>query len=134
MASLGFALLHLAVLCDALGLVAIRHDEEGIAGVRHAFEAEDFDRSRRAGFFDGPTAIVEHGADLAEGVADDEAVPELEGSVLDEDGGDGTAATIELGFDDGSDCGAIRLGLLLVGIGDEADHLFQGVEVEALLG
>ena len=58
----------------------------------------------------------------------------MQRTVLDEDGGDGTAAAIELGFDDRTDCGTIGLGLLLVGIGDEADHLFEGVEVEALLG
>ena len=47
---LRFALLHLAVLCDALGLVAIGHDEEGIAGVGHSFQAEDLDGSGWAGF------------------------------------------------------------------------------------
>ncbi len=82
---LRFALLHLAVLGDALGLVAVRHDQEGVAGIRHAFEAEDLDRCGRAGFGDGAAAIVEHGADLAEGVADDVAVAGTEGSVLDED-------------------------------------------------
>jgi hypothetical protein len=50
---LGFALLHLAVLRDALGLVAVGHDEEGVAGVGHAFEAEDFDGGGGAGFGDG---------------------------------------------------------------------------------
>ena len=44
LASCAFALLHLAILRDALGLVAIRHHQEGVAGVRHAFEAEDLDR------------------------------------------------------------------------------------------
>ena len=48
--------------------------------------------------------------------------------------GDGAAAAIELGFDDGADGGTLGLGLLLVGVGDEADHLFEAVEVDALLG
>ena len=131
---LRFALLHLAVLRDALGLVAVGHDQEGIARVGHAFEAEDFDRGAGAGFSDGTSAIVEHGADLSEGVADDVAVAEFEGSVLDQDGGDGAAAAIELGFDDGTDGGTLGLGLLLVGVGDVADHLFEAVEVGALFG
>ena len=131
---LGFALLHLAVLGDALGLVAVGHDEEGVACVGHAFEAEDLDRGGGAGFGDGAAAVVEHGADLAEGVADDVAVAEAEGSVLDEDAGDGAAAAIELGFDDGADGGTVGLGLLLVDVGDEADHLLEQVEVDALLG
>ena len=79
-------------------------------------------------------AVVEHGADLAEGVADDVAVADLERAVLHEDGGDGAAAAIELGFDDGADGGTLGLGLLLVGVGDEADHFFEAVEVDALLG
>ena len=40
---LGVALLHLAVLGDALGLVAVGDDQEGVAGVGHGFQAEDFD-------------------------------------------------------------------------------------------
>ena len=130
---LGFALLHLAVLGDALGLVAVGHDEEGVACVGHAFEAEDFDRGGGTGFGDGAAAVVEHGADLAEGVADDVAVAGAEGSVLHEDAGDGAAAAIELGFDDGADGGTVGLGLLLVDVGDEADHLFKLVEVDVLL-
>ncbi len=130
---LGFALLHLAVLSDALGLVAVGHDEEGVACVGHAFEAEDFDRGGGTGFGDGAATIVEHGADLAEGVADDVAVAGAEGSVLHEDAGDCAAAAIELGFDDGADGGTVGLGLLLVDVGDEADHLFELVEVDVLL-
>ena len=57
----------------------------------------------------GASAIVEHGADLAEGVADDVAVAGAEGAVLDEDRGDRTAAAIELGFDDRADGGTVGL-------------------------
>ena len=39
-----FALLELAILRDALGLVAVRHDQEGVAGIRDAFETENLDR------------------------------------------------------------------------------------------
>ena len=49
---LRLALLHLAVLRNALGLVAIGDDEEGIAGVGHGFEAENFDRRRWTCFFE----------------------------------------------------------------------------------
>ena len=41
---LRLALLHLAVLGDALGLVAIGDDQERVAGVRHGFKAEHFNR------------------------------------------------------------------------------------------
>ena len=42
-------------------------------------------------------------------------------------------ATIEFGFDDGTDSGTVGLGLLFVHIGDEADHLLEFVEVDVLL-
>ena len=48
---LRLALLHLAVLRNALGLVAIGDHQERVAGVGHGFEAQHFDRRRRAGFF-----------------------------------------------------------------------------------
>ena len=44
-------------------------------------------------------------------IADDGAVADAEGTVLDEDGGDGTTAAIELGFNDGTDGGTLGLGL-----------------------
>ena len=105
---LRLALLHLAVLRDALGLVAIGNDQEGIARIGNAFEAEDFDRRRGPGFFDGASAVVEHGADLAEGVAHDEAVLVAQRSVLHEHGGHGAASAVELGFDDGADGRSVR--------------------------
>ena len=130
---MGFAFLELAVLSDALRLVAVGHDEEGVACVGHAFEAEDLNRSGRAGFGDGTAAVVEHGTDLAEGVADDVGIAGAESPVLHEDRGDGAAAAIEFGLDDGAYGGTVGLGLLFVDVGDEADHLFEFVEVDVLL-
>src|SRR6202044_4250433 len=99
-----------------------------------AFEAEDLDWGGGSGFGDGAATIVEHGADLAEGVADDVAVAGAEGTVLHEDAGDDAATAIEFGFDDGADGGPVRLGLGRVDVGDKADHLFEEIEVEMLLG
>jgi len=42
-------------------------------------------------------------------------------------------AAIQLGFDDGADGGTVGLGFLFVDVGDEADHLFELVEVDVLL-
>ena len=41
---LRFALLHLAVLRDALGLVAVGNHQERVAGVGHGFQTEHFHR------------------------------------------------------------------------------------------
>ena len=122
---------------DALGLVAIGHDDEGVAGVRHAFKAENLDGGGGAGFgLDRTAAVIEHGADFAESVADDVAVAQvLKGTVLHEDAGDGTAAAIELGFDNRADGGTILLGLLLVGVGEPGrSSLPEPSRLSALLG
>ena len=129
----GLALLHLAVLRDALGLVAVGNDQEGIAGIRHAFETQNFDRSRGAGFVDGAAAIVKHGANLAEGVADDEAVARSsacrsEPARWRQRRGRDRAwlrSTVPT---------AARSGVALrSAVGDQADHFQQQVEVHPLL-
>jgi hypothetical protein len=131
---LGVALLHPAVLGDALGLVAIGYDQEGVARVGHGFQAEDFDRSRRTGFFNGASAIVEHGADLAEGVADNVAVVEVQGAVLNQDGGHCAAAAVELGFQNRADGLAAGRGLGSLEVADQADHFQQQVKIDVLFG
>ena len=120
---LRFALLHLAVLRDALGLVAVGDDQERVAGVGHGFETEHFDRGRRPGFFDRPSAIVKHGADLAEGVADDVAVVELQCAVLDQHGSHRAAAAIELGFQHRAD--ALRPGVALGALMSETRQIIS---------
>ena len=82
----------------------------------------------------GLAAIVEHGADFAVGVADDEIVAGVEGAVLHEDGGDGAAAAIELGFEDDAAGGAAGSGFELLEIGREADHFEEEIEIGFLFG
>ena len=131
---LGVALLHLAVLRNALGLVAIRNHKERVAGIRHGFEPQHFDRCRRAGFLNRLPAIVEHGADFAEGVAHDVAVVEAQGSILNKNGGHGAAATIELGFDHRAHSFASRCSLGRADVRNQADHFQKLVQVNPLLG
>src|ERR1035438_4493991 len=95
--------------------------------------AKDGDWRGRAGFFEGASAIVEHGAYFAEGVADDVAVVEVQRAVLYQNGGHGTAAAIELRFEDGADGFAGWRSLGRLDVGDQADHFEKQIEVEALL-
>ena len=97
-------------------------------------ETQDLDRRRRPGFLDRPPAIVEHRAHLAERVADDVAIARPQRSVLHQNRRHRTASTIQLGFDDRTNRGTLRRSLLLVHIRHQADHLFQQIEVEPLLG
>ncbi len=130
----GFAGFLLAVFGDVAGFLAVGDDDELIAGLGEAFEAEDFDGSGGRSFGEGLAAIVEHGADFAVGVADDEIVAGVEGAVLHEDGGDGAAAAIELGFEDDAAGGAAGSGFELLEIGGEADHFEEEIEIGFLFG
>jgi hypothetical protein len=99
-----------------------------------AFETEHFDRGRGTGFGDGAATIVEHGANLTEGVADDVALVDLERTVLDEHGSDSAATAIQLRFQHRTHSLAARSRFQLLGVGNETDHLQQVVEANLLLG
>ncbi len=126
---LRFALLHLAVGGNVLGLVAIRDNEEGIPGIGNAFEAQNFNWRGWASFLDGASAVVEHGADLAEGVAHNKAVLIAQRSVLHQHRSDSTAAAVKFGFDDRTDGGSSRCGFEISKVGDQADHFQQQIKV-----
>ena len=81
----------------------------------------------------GAATVVEHGANLAEGVADNVALVEVEGSVLDEDGGYSAAAAVELGFKDAADGLASGRSLGRLDVADQADHFEKQIEVDAFL-
>ena len=51
---LGLALLAAAMLGDLARLRVVLHDDEDVAGLGHAAEAEDLDRRRRSGRLDAP--------------------------------------------------------------------------------
>ena len=82
---------------------------------------------------DGVAAIVEHGADFAVHVADDEVVAVPQRAVLDQHGRHWTAAAIELGFEHHAGCGALGSRLQLLQVGDQADHFHQQIKVGLLL-
>ena len=100
----------------------------------HVRQAEDDDRARRAGLRDPLAHVVLERADAPERLADDDDVADLERAGLDERGRDRAAALVELGLDDRADGVALRVGLELLEVGDEQDHLDQLVEPEAGLG
>src|SRR5205807_1352142 len=73
--------------------------------------------------------IIEHGANLAVNIADHKVVAGIEGTVLDEQGGNGSAAAIELSLENHTSGGALGSGLQLSEIGNQADHFQQEIEV-----
>ena len=98
--ALRFAIETFATLRDFARRRRVFDDEQLIAGHRHALEAEDLHRNRRAGALHRLAALVEQRAHAAGVHAADEVVADLERAVLDEHRRDGTLARIELRFDD----------------------------------
>ena len=118
----------LARLDHRAGFLLVLDDAQDVAGLGHVGQPEDDDRARRSGLGDALAHVVLEGADAPERLADDDDVADLERPGLDERRRDRPAALVELGLDDGADGVALRVGLELLEIGDEQDHLDQLVE------
>src|SRR5687767_10837921 len=69
---------HLALVRGLLRLGDVGDDLEGLAGLRHALEAEHLDGRGGAGLVDVLAAVVVHGAHLAEDLPHDERVADAE--------------------------------------------------------
>ena len=76
------ALSGLAMTRDLLRARNVGDDLEAFAGLRHPLQAEHFNRGRGAGFGHLFTAIVEHGADFAEDLSDDEWIANMQRTLL----------------------------------------------------
>ena len=124
-----FAGFLLAVFGNVASLIAIGNDDELIAGLRQAFESEDFDWRGRRRVLQCVAAVIEHGADLAVHIADDKVIAVMQRTVLNEDGGDGAASAIEFRFEDNAARSALGRGLEFLQICNEADHFHQEIEV-----
>ena len=85
---------------------------QGVAGRRHARQAQHLDRVDRAGLLHPLAPVVEHRPDLAVVLADHHDVPLVQGALLDQHGGHRAPAAVELGLDHHA-LGAARFGLAL---------------------
>ena len=120
--------LGLALLDQRAGGLVVGDDAQDVAGLRDLGQAEDDDGAGRAGLLDALAAVVLERADATERLADDDDVADLERAGLDERGRDRAAALVHLRLDDRADRRAIGVGLELLQVGDEQDHLDQLVE------
>ena len=89
---------------------------------------------------DGPAllqplaVVVDEGADLARHRARHDGVADAQGAVLDEDGGHGAAALVEPRLEHGADGRLLGVGLQLLQVGHQQQHLEELLEVLLLLG
>ena len=125
-------------LLDRLGHVARRllvgNDAQDVPGLGQVGEADDLDCRRRPGLLDALAGRVLERAHTAKGAPDRDHVADLQGAGLDQHGRHVAASLGHLRLDDGADRRAIRVGLEVLQVGDQQDHLHQVVEPDLLLG
>jgi hypothetical protein len=108
-----------------------RHGE-AIAGGRRLVETEHLHRSRRAGFVDGTTVIVEQRPHASPCSTRNEWIAHAQRAPLHEDRRDGTATDVEVGFEHHSHRPPARLGPEVFDLGHHCEVVEQFVDAEPL--
>jgi hypothetical protein len=127
----GVALARLPLLGDLPGDAVLADDEEVVTGAGHVGEAEHLHRLAGAGLGDVLAALVEHGADAAEGVAGDDRVADAQRAAGDQDGRDRAAALVEPGLDGDALRVDVRVGEQLEArVRRQQDRVEQRLEAE----
>src|SRR3984893_1217291 len=110
------------------------HHLENIARGWHVGKPGDHRRRRRTGFLYLLAAIVEQRPDLAEAVSNHEVVADAQRAALHQHGRNRTAALLEVGVDHGAGGQLGRVGLQVLEVRDQEDHLEQLGQSGLLLG
>ena len=121
-----------ALLGEGLGVALAFHDQQLVAGIRQAGEAENLHRGRWRGLLDLLALVVDERFDLAAEVSADERLADLEGAHADDDGGGRAAAGLDLRFDDRAARRGGGAGLEFEHFRLEQDHLEQVIDAGAL--
>ncbi len=109
-------------------------DTELVAGHRNALQSQDLDRvGGQCGCYVVAMGI-HHGADLAEAHASHDGVAHMQGATGDQQGGNGTTATVELCLEDMAGGEGVGVGLELQHVSLQEDGLQELVDIQVLLG
>ncbi len=108
-------------------------DDDAVARGRHFLQPHDLDRRRGPRAVEPLAAVVEHRLHFAVGLADDDGVARAQRARLDEDGGHGAPAGVELGLDDDADGVAAGVRLQLHHFGRHEHRVEQRFEAVARL-
>ena len=126
----GLAILDLA--CPVFGNLTgpgLGFDDDAIVtSHRSAVEAENLDRPAGACLGQLLATVVEKGTHTAALGANNQNIALLQGAALDQNRCHGTTATLDLGFDNDTVGGAVRVGLEFEKLGLKHDGFFQPVE------
>ena len=126
------AQLALAEFGDLARPAFVFHHHERLAGRRHAGQAEDFHRRRRAGLLHRPALVVQHRAHAAPFGAGHDDVALLQRALLHQHGRHRATAAVEPAFDHRAFGGAVRVGAQVEDFGLQQDRFLQLVEAGLL--
>ena len=124
--------LGLARLDGGAGRLLVGDDAQDVARLGHLGQAEDQGRRRGAGLLDPLAVLVLERADAAERLADDDDVTDVERAGLDERGADRAAAPCPARPRRSCRSRTVRVGLQLLEVGDEQDHVDEVLEPDRL--
>src|SRR5205814_4773229 len=105
-----------------------------IADLGQRLQTANLGRHGRLGLADLASTVVEHGAYLSEIRTADEVIADAQRAVAYDHRGYGTAAAIQLRFEDGSNRRAVRICLEILHFGDQQYHFEQQVQAHLGLG
>ena len=124
----------LALLDHGPGGLLVGHDTQDVARLGHVAEAQDHCRRRRSRLGDALAQGILEGTNLAVGLAHDDHVADSKGAGLDQGGGNRATPLVQFSFDDRADGGTLGVGLELLQVRHEADHLEEFVQAQPGLG
>ena len=132
LSQLGVTVGCLTLLSDLAGGALFLGGEEGVTCARHGGQTQHLHGAGGAGFLHGLAVLVEHCADAAVCHTGNNGVANAQGTGLNQDGGDRTAALVQVGLDGHAAGFLVRVSGQLEHVGGQGDRLQQLVDVGAV--
>ena len=83
--------------------------QEYFTGAGYIVKTQNFHRCGRSGFFYSSALVVNHGTYFTVACACGNKVTHMQGTLLYQNGGNGTASLIQLGLDNKTSCLSVRI-------------------------
>ena len=114
--------------------LVVAHGNDLVARGGHVIKAHDLHRRGGTRGFHALATVVDHSPHTAGGQAGDDVVAHVQGTVLHQHGGQGTAGFIQLGLDNDATAQPVGIGAQLHHVRLQEDHFQQLIHAHAGLG
>ena len=105
-----------------MAFVGIGDNLERVSRFRDALQPQDKHRGGGSSLFHFHATVIDEGAHTAENGADQEVIPDFNGTVLYQDSGDRPLTAVQLAFENRSDGGTVRIRREFFQVRDQQDH------------